>query len=555
MTHLNQPVISSRRDHLIAVFCLLVIGLIYFAPLLSQFQNAIPGRTELTDVTEYVWSVGWVQYALDHGLSLFETDLLFAPFTADLHLNTQQLLQSLAAYPFINSLGVIGAFNLVLIASFILNGILAYGFVYSMIRHAPAAFLSAVCLMLSCALVWHFGVGRSALPALWIVISNLWCFKDLLEKPHWLKGAGLGLLLLTASFTDLHILLFSILWLVLFLVNYVFTKSPFGAGGVLSLLIAFLVWGVPFSLYYLPSLTSAAESGYAVPRLEDMAFYSFQLKDFANPGAIPFIYGYDFLLAVVGALVVFRWKGEYRFWLLASMFILSLTLGPYLKPHEDIPLPYSAISLWTPAMQFRVPFRFVMPALIGWSVTMGFLLLRLLAYVRNWHSWLIVILFACMRLVYTAYLVPLETQIYPEYRFYDSMRAEAGDFTLLEVPFGIRSGLDSIGNGGERFQYYQHIHNKRLVNGSVSRLPVSVFEFYRSHPVLLFLAGESVPEQGILQRDFADILKSSKIKYVVVHRSYLTEVQAKQIETFLETQPQLDLFATEGDLVVYQVQP
>lgn len=555
MPHLSQPVMSSRRDHLIAVFCLSAIGLIYFAPLLSQFQNAVPGRTELTDVTEYVWSVGWVQYALDRDVSLFETDLLFVPFTADLHLNTQQLLQSLAAYPFINSLGVVGAFNLVLIASFVLNGILAYGFVYSMIRHSPAALISAVCLMLSCALVWHFGVGRSALPALWIVIANLWCFKDLLETPHWLKGVGLGLLLLTASFTDLHILLFSILWLVLFLANHLFTKSTFGAGGVLSLLIAFLVGGVPFTLYYLPSLISAAESGYAVPRLEDMAFYSFQFKNFANTDAIPFIYGYDFLFAVVGALVVFRWQGEYRFWLLASLFILSLTLGPYLKPYEDVPLPYSAISLWTPAMQFRTPYRFVMPALIGWSVTTGFLMSRWLAHAQNWKGWLLVILLAGIRLGYTANLVPLETQTYPDYRFYESIRAETGDFALLEVPFGIRSGLDAIGNGGERFQYYQHIHNKRLLNGSLSRLPVSVFEFYRSLPALLFLAGESVPEQGILPRDFAGILKSSNIKYVIVHRSYLTEEQAEQIEAFLEAQPQLKLFTIEGDLIVYQALP
>jgi hypothetical protein len=206
-------------------------------------------------------------------------------------------------------------------------------------------------------------------------------------------------------------------------------------------------------------------------------------------------------------------------------------------------------------MQFRVPYRFVMPALIGWSVTMGFLLLHLLARMRIWHGWLIAILLACMRLGYTANLVPLEIQTYPDYRFYESIRSEVGDFTLLEVPFGIRSGLDKIGEGGERFQYYQHIHNKRLLNGSVSRLPVFVFEFYRSHPALLFLAGESAPDQDILQRDFADILKSSNIKYVIVHRSYLADGQAKQVETFLEAQPQLMLHTVEDDLIVYQAQP
>jgi hypothetical protein len=206
-------------------------------------------------------------------------------------------------------------------------------------------------------------------------------------------------------------------------------------------------------------------------------------------------------------------------------------------------------------MQFRTPYRFVMPALIGWSVTMAFLLSRLLVHAQNWKGWLVVFLLAGIRLGYTANLVPFETQTYPDYKFYETIHAETGDFTLLEVPFGIRSGLDAIGDGGERFQYYQHIHNKRLLNGSVSRLPVSVFEFYRSHPALLFLAGESASDQSILQQDFADILKSSNIKYVIVHRSYLTEEQAKQIETFLEAQPQLKRFKTEDDLIVYQAQP
>jgi hypothetical protein len=284
-----------------------------------------------------------------------------------------------------------------------------------------------------------------------------------------------------------------------------------------------------------------------------MSFYSFYLSDFANVELIPQIYGFDFLLGVIGAIAVFRGRGEYRFWVISSLILLSLTLGPNLKPF-DFPLPYAAISLWPPAMQFRTPFRLVLPALIGWAVTTGLILAYLLPKIRNrWLGWGLVLFLVSGRLWYATTTHPFLTQTYPDYHFYHWVADVPGDFAILEIPFGIRSGLDKIGNGGEALQYYQHIHGKRLLNGSLSRLPVGVFEFYRSHPALMFLAGESAKDTSILRADFADVLSWSNTKYVVIHRSRLTEEQAVQIENFLQAQPQLEFFSVENDLLVYHV--
>ena len=547
---LKRPV----PDHIFSLACILLCSTIYTWPLLSHLRTAIPGEPQLTDVTLYLWSVGWVRFALTHGLSLTSTDYIFVPFGADLRLDAQQLLQAVAAFPFTNILGVVGAFNLILVISFSLNGILAYFFVHSLTRNPQAALIAAVLLMLSGVVAWHFILGRSAIPALWIVIASVWAAKSLLEQPDLRKGLLLGLLLLAASYSDFHTLLFSVISVGAYLIReFMSGRGAFPRPQISTLLLALLVWGIPFGFFYLPELVSARANGYVTPRLPEIAAYSFPLADFADPGKIPYIYGFDFLLIVVAAVIVFRWRGEYRYWLGASLFMLFLSLGPYLQPYT-FPLPYAVVSLWPPLMQFRTPYRFTLPALVGLTVVAGYLFSHLLSRVpAAYQRWGIALLLIVGRLWYAQSLYPFETQTYPDYDFYRWVAEVPGDFTIMEVPFGFRTGLEKIGEGGDGLQYYQHIHGKRLLNASVSRLPVAVFEFYRSRPILMFLAGEAAAERDVLDKDFADTLVWSNTRYVVVHRSRLPRDYAERILAFLEEQPRLEFFLTEDDLLVYQV--
>jgi hypothetical protein len=149
---------------------------------------------------------------------------------------------------------------------------------------------------------------------------------------------------------------------------------------------------------------------------------------------------------------------------------------------------------------------------------------------------------------------PLVVQEYPEYALYTQIANDPGDYALLEVPFGVRSGLQRIGSGGEVVQYYQHVHGKRLINGSMARLPGQVFDFYESHPSLMLLSGEqsdSSPDE--LVADFAEVLRWSEARYVLVHHALLGDRQSERIERFLDQQPALKRLGVELDLVVYCV--
>lgn len=547
----------SIPAHIVPILIILLVTVSYTWPLLSRLTVAIPGRFELTDTTETIWSIGWVYQALSRGENVWYTDRLFVPYGADLRFNVFGLLQGLLAFPLVPLLGGVGASNFVIIITMFLNGISAYFLVSDHIKHTFASLLASVCHMLSLAVVWHFSAGRNALPALWIVSISLLCLKILLDNPSIWKGLLLGCSLIAALLTDLHVTIFTCMWGSFYVVAYYwkngFRKSFFKL--FTSFLIAISMFVSAFCFVLIPSLPSLSGDGFPVPSLDDTASYAFSIKDFVDPQQIPFIYGFDFLLSTVLAVFLFRWQGDYRFWLFGSLIFLVLSLGPYLKP-THIPLPYSLVSVWTPLRNFRTPYRFVIPATIGLTLVMGYVLASLLTKVpARGVAILVGGVIIALQLWYTIRVQPFETQVYPSYAFYQQISNESGDFAVIEVPFGVRSGLDQIGQGGERVQYYQHIHGKRILNGSLARLPTTLFSFYRSHPSLIFFSGDMSVDRSRLSDDFSNVLGWAEARYVLVHRSLMPVEHSQQIESFLDQQPQLQRIGLENDLVIYRVIP
>ena len=54
----------------------------------------------------------------------------------------------------------------------------------------------------------------------------------------------------------------------------------------------------------------------------------------------------------------------------------------------------------------------------------------------------------------------------------------------MNLPFGLRDGLSSVGNASAEYQYHQTAHEKPLIGGYVSRLPRGQAERYRRFPVM-----------------------------------------------------------------------
>jgi hypothetical protein len=255
-------------------------------------------------------------------------------------------------------------------------------------------------------------------------------------------------------------------------------------------------------------------------------------------------YGLELGIAAVAALAMRR----FSVWLVGGALFLVLALGPSLQPTE-LPLPFAAFSTWPPLGQFRTPYRLAMPAVLGLSLVLASVLAPLIA---RWHASIrigFLVAAVVARLGYAVVHDPLTIQTYPTFATYERIAQEPGRFTILEVPFGVRSGLEQIGGGGEVLEYYQHVHGKPLLNGMIARLPRGVFETYRAQPALLLLAGEPVDATS---DHLLAVLRWTDTRYVLVHRDLLSADALQRVLALLDAQPSLERIASEGALEVYR---
>jgi hypothetical protein len=520
------------------------VGAAYVWPLLGSLTTAIPGGPTDHDVATMVWNVGYVFRALTSDARLLMTADVLVPLGADLRLHTYGLLQGLAAAPVVPLLGVPGAFNLMLVGTLVLNGLAGYALMRREGGNDTAALVAATCLMLMSPLLDQLRVGRPTFASLWIVACTLIVAGSLVDAPRLWKGLLLGLVLVAALLTDFQIVFFCGVWLAIY--GIARFRLPHAA----ALAVGALVFLIPFGVLFYPALAGAAVAGYPQPVPADMREYSFRIWDYVDPAVVPHAYGFELgAAAVVGAILLWRCRRLWL-WLIGALMCLVLALGPFLQP-TDLPLPFAFLSTWPPLAQFRTPYRMAMPAALGLAVVLALVLTHLFARLPSRPAGIAAGVLILARLALAVVHDPLRVQVYPEYAIHARLASDPRPFTLLEVPVGVRSGIERIGNGGEVLSYYQHVHGKPLVSGMIARVPSTVFETYRASPALLYLSGDTLVAPT--DADMAQLVRWVNAGYVLLHRDMLSSDQAQAIEALLDRQPFLQREAVGDELVGYSV--
>ena len=283
--------------------------------------------------------------------------------------------------------------------------------------------------------------------------------------------------------------------------------------------------------------------------------YSYRWWDYFVPSVLPHaIGGYELALAAVAGVLLLRHDARIRFWLAGALVLFVLALGPELK-FTGMPMPFAMFSWWEPLQQFRTPSRLTIPAAIGLAAVMALVADRVFSRwpARNvaWCAGIALVL----RVALASIQHPLATQAYPVFDAYRQI-AEAGEAgSLVEVPFGVRSGLDRIGNGGEALQFYQHIHGRPIMNAMVARLPGEVFAFYRRHPSLLVLAGEQTDATDReIATDFDNVIDLIDARFIAIHRGMMNANQLAAVDRLIGSNARIVPWMTEGDLSVCRVE-
>ncbi len=180
------------------------LALIVTWPLAIHLRTHLPGDPA-GDTGVYVWNLWIFRHELvAHGHLPFSTRHIFG-FTggADFALHNYTAVADLLAFPLIPLVGVVGAFNVVLIAVRALSG--------------AATYLLARQLGLSRGVSWITGALFAAMPLvsarevahLSLVVTGalplfLWMLLRTIERPAWWRGAGVGTLVAVATYSDAY---------------------------------------------------------------------------------------------------------------------------------------------------------------------------------------------------------------------------------------------------------------------------------------------------------------------------------------------------------------
>jgi len=133
------------RAHLFALAGLTLLSVVLTYPLIIHLGNRIPGPPAPGDNLEYVYKVWWFKHALfelSPATPFFNPDA-FYPFGYPVTLSETTLSNTIPALPLTLVFGEVVAYNLTLLASFILSALGMYLLVFGWTHSRSAAFVTA----------------------------------------------------------------------------------------------------------------------------------------------------------------------------------------------------------------------------------------------------------------------------------------------------------------------------------------------------------------------------------------------------------------------------
>jgi hypothetical protein len=510
-------------------------GLVTF-PLVTRLITHFPGTPSDKDVLSFVWNNWWISYSVTElHRSPYFCDFIFAPFTVDLRLHTLGALYGMVSIPVTVLLGPVAALNVQTLGTVVLNGYSTLKLAEYVTNDRRAAFIAGLLVATTPAINFHLTVGRPSCAAVWTAVFVLYSFLRLVDTPNARSGAQFALAVGAMLAADQQVAMFGLLWLAL-LAGYVGISRPrqLLSNPVVRVLALAAIPLAPFA-YWLYVQPFFSTSQYTVPHPSEALTYSYPMSLLWTPSMIWSVYGIVMPAGALAAFGVLRGSAATALpWLFGALFFISLSFGP-VADGTSIPMPFALLDRLPGMTQFRTPYRFQIPAVIGLAVTVAVTLSRLSKKQSARAAAALfgfVVVVAAVDVAAHRAAFGFRVQTIEHEPVYEIFGEDPDDGILLDIPIGVRTGTDVIGPG-EGLTFHQPIHRKRLINGFVARGPLAALDFYRHSRAILFLAGESPPPGDILA-DFRGLLDRLNVRYVAVHPEMLHEQRFRDILQLLE---------------------
>jgi len=581
-----------RADKAAGLIYLVLICLLTW-PLVTHLNSLVPGvGNDMGDTFQFLWDMWWVKRAMLDGLNLFHTDYLFYPNGASLVYHTLITGQSILSVPWQSVLPLVAIFNGFYLLFFWLSAMFTFWLARLYWKNDWAAFVAGLIFAFSPYFFAH-SLGHFNLTAIWVFPATIYMIKkhDLTNHLWWLVGAAM-----IVSFTllnDYQYFIFLVLLIALYYLYEIITSRNLINGIVRLVLIGSVVFliGFPVIWYGLSTVQNYLPSAL----LSEVNYWSADLISFFVPswlhpfwGGVAEYYALAGLKQNVESVVYVGWtviglmvagiiigtdtgdKKNIRFWQISLIIFGLLALGPFLKIFGqsefaisdmkfNVVLPY-IIFFKIPMMTIaRVPARFYVLLSLSLALLAAYVLQRMLRWFDGWtgiwsFSWKLVLTIFFSVLILTEYIaLPFRLQEVSIPPVYAQIKMDPEQFTLLELPLWWTSGHRVEGNPVTIIEYYQTFHEKRILNGSVSRVPDALFDYYLDFPGIKYLINvEQLPDSSDLDKNLVidRWQKDLGIKYIVIHKKYFTADEFWRIKNYLENNLGLEsVYDDEGEVL------
>lgn len=565
---------AQTRRNAAVLLAYIILALILTYPLVLRFGSSVAG--DGSDDPALAWNLWWVRYSIfDLGASPIYTNYLFYPIGLNLGYYTLTYLNGFLSIPVQFTFGLIPAANVNLILSFVLGGFGAYLLVYHLLRkESPAyasigAFLAGLLYAFSSNKFLYASLGQfNITSSQWVPFYILFLLKLFPSAPRSrpatvLDGFLLGLFLLFQALAEFTFASFLILFSVAYLAYWLIACKPY-TGNLRSalresqsLFIGLLVALITFFIPMLPILGAIvsdmlAEGDFLQQGLGFSNSFSADLLGFLVPSHLHPLFGslegqfqfsyinfvYLGYVAIGLALIAVLKSPKSRIWAFWSGIIFLIALGPTLRINgSEFNIPYLPFNLLLkiPIVEGnRYPSRWSVLLTLCLAVLVGYGASWLMNRLKKYGSSSILPIGLGILILFEHLSLPLPTSDLSVPEFYSTIRRDAGNFTVLELPLAWRNGFRVTGSYRADpqapidpvfmlSQWYQSAQQHPILNGNTSRNPELKFQYFAETPLLDSLIaiqeGHSIDDAAVARdkRLAPGLLEFFNIRYVVWH--------------------------------------
>lgn len=570
---MTQFAARGVTKHLALLAFYAFLSLVATYPLVLHFTTHVPG--DITDAPALARNLWWIQFAIfDLNTSPLYSNYVFYPIGVNLFAYTHTLVSGLLTIPIEWNSNYVAANNCLVVFELTLSAYGMYLLAYDRLRRTRldtrVALFAGFLYGLGSYHLNYVALGQPNIAGnQWVPFYFLFLIRALESRQVVRYSIFVGIFFALSAWTELTYAAF----LGLLTVGYWILSARKISGRAFlkhALTVGVLALAALAPILFDMMRETARYGDYwtvglALTRLFSADLFGFVLPSSLNPllgwltRSLPFqsinwtFVGWVPLALAVIAFLRFR---EARIWGWLALIFAVLMLGPVLQiagADTNLPLPFSLFSAVPFFKSNRYPFRLNSILMLALALLASYGLAEILGHQRWKIATLGIIAFAFVEQL----TVPIPLTDLRAADIFRTIRAEPGDFAVLDLPLSWRNSINIQGAIDYRAHFWQTVHQKRLLDGSTSRNPAFKFQYFLEAPIInSIIALENGRELDDTRRaqDRAmarEVLRFYDIRYINAFRA---KTDPKVLAYVLDLFPATEIYRDE-ERTVYRIAP